>query len=304
MNTTGFVVRSSSQPGESAHKAITRTASPGGYSTFTRLSVKAETSEPAPAPAPAPRAKKARGGFAAAIAGIGGAFTAGSNAVMNGDRRAAKRAASVALPKTSKVIERDADREETCRPQRGRALALSGLCLLLVISGAWAAVTRNAANVVNLPINVTRTNKPTVQTPQATPEPAGAVNIEDIPMIEPSAATLGSFSTYKVEMDALRDKELRVLNELIADTKADAAMVQNALEQKLALTRSMDAEAVLQGLTAARGYGESYITVKTGSINVVVRNPNLTEAQMASLVEMVAIETGENAENVKIILTK
>ncbi|MDR1570648.1 MAG: SpoIIIAH-like family protein [Oscillospiraceae bacterium] len=194
------------------------------------------------------------------------------------------------------------DQSQDNRASHVRMLALTGLCALLVLSGAYAALGRNAAQMVDLPITVTRTQQPSLQ-PQATAEPAAA-SIEDIPMIAPADATLGSFSTYKVEMDAVRDQSIRMLDELIADANADAATVETARAEKLALAKAMTVEAELEGLTAARGYGESYFTVKPGSVNAVIRNPNLTNAQMASVVEMVTAQTGESADNVKIILTK
>jgi len=105
-------------------------------------------------------------------------------------------------------------------------------------------------------------------------------------------------------MDAARVNATRMLDELISDTNTDATTLQQAQKEKLDLAKAESAEAVLRGLLAVRGYGESYVTVRPGSVNVVIRNTELTAAQTASILEMVTRETGELPENVKIVPAK
>ena len=171
-----------------------------------------------------------------------------------------------------------------------RTLALVGLCALLVAASLWGSETRNT-QTFSLPI----TQVGAAQTGTAQPNSTESAE---------SSAVLGSFTTYKLEMDAARQQSIRMLDALIADERADKTTVEQARAEKLELAKSMSMEATLQGLVAARGYGETYVTVRSGSVNVVVKNPDLSEAQTASILEMVTRETGESPENVKIIAAK
>ena len=171
-----------------------------------------------------------------------------------------------------------------------RTLALVGLCALLVASSLWGSEIKNT-QTFSLPI----TRIGATQSGAAQPDSTQSAE---------SSAVLGSFTTYKLEMDAARQQAMRMLDDLIGDTGADKTTVEQARNEKLQLAKSMNMEATLQGLVAARGYGEAYVTVRSGSVNVVVKNEDLSDAQMASILEMVTRETGESPENVKIIAAK
>ncbi|MDR2657334.1 MAG: hypothetical protein LBB86_05880, partial [Oscillospiraceae bacterium] len=86
-----------------------------------------------------------------------------------------------------------------------RIAAMSGLCLLLIVSGAWAAVSRPPSGIVGIPVTI-RQNVPdpaaTVQ-PGATSEPGGEG--------ETTLTTLSSFMTYKQQMDAARSHSISML---------------------------------------------------------------------------------------------
>ncbi|GHU73627.1 hypothetical protein AGMMS49992_12840 [Clostridia bacterium] len=201
-------------------------------------------------------------------------------------------------PIMSKPIEmRNTANVSRTTSSRSRIIAMSGLCLLLVISGAWAAISRPSTNVVGLPVTIRQPLTAQVTAaPVATPTPGGEG--------ETTLTTLNSFITYKQQMDAARDQSIAMLDALIADVNADATTLEQARGEKLALAKSIATEATLQGLMSARGFGDSYITVRPGSVNVVVKQEKLTSQQMASILEMVTAETGESPDSVKIILTK
>ncbi|MDR0397047.1 MAG: SpoIIIAH-like family protein [Oscillospiraceae bacterium] len=192
---------------------------------------------------------------------------------------------------------------ESDAPPRSRILAMSGLCLLLIASGAWAAISKPLSSIVGLPVTI-RQNVPEAS---STAEPGAASAPESTP--EPGAGettltTLSSFATYKQQMDAAREQSITMLDALIADVNADAATLEQARGEKLTLAKSIATEATLQSLMAARGFGDSYVTVRPGSVNVVVRQDKLSNQQMASILDMVTAETGESPGNVKIVLTK
>lgn len=189
--------------------------------------------------------------------------------------------------------------ETEYKPKR-RALYMFSLCALLVVSGAYAALTRNTARTVDLPLTVNRSSDVALSGGENTQE----VNIEDIPMMQPSDVTIGSFATYRIEMDSVRAESIAMLESIIGDPKSDEATAAAARNEKIALASAMSTETQLEKLIAARGYGESYVTVKTGSVNVVVNNANLPGDAIQTIIAMAAAETGESASNVKVITVK
>jgi len=220
---------------------------------------------------------------------------------------------------------------------RVRTAAIIGLCLLLVGSG-YAARLNRTTNKVNYPVNVfytgdsgtqmTAAEEPaqpepeasgtedaaaqpapsdTGKTPENTPDNLGAIGElgSDAILLEETAsqASLSSFTAYKVEMDAARTQSIRMLDALIDDVNTDAATIEQARAEKLQLSKAITQEASLESLIAARGFGESYVTVSPNAVNVVVHDSSLTDAETAAILDMVATETGISGDRVKIIVS-
>lgn len=184
-----------------------------------------------------------------------------------------------------------------------RYVSLAFLCILLIASGTYAALNRQMANMVTVPINVTRTGSVNSE-PVQSPATASSSIIEEIPNMKPADIVLGSFAAYRQNTDASRAQALAALNEIIADPNTNESILADAQAQKLALANFMLIETDLEGLIAARGYGDSYVTARVGSVNIVVNNTNLSEAQRASIMEMAVSHTNEPPENIKISLAK
>ena len=64
---------------------------------------------------------------------------------------------------------------------------------------------------------------------------------------------------------------------------------------------NMEAEFTIENLIRAKGFTDAAVTFHGGSVSVVVDCDTLTEEQVAQLLDIVRSETGEPAENVKVI---
>ena len=71
--------------------------------------------------------------------------------------------------------------------------------------------------------------------------------------------------------------------------------------QKLALVNNMEKEFTIESLIRAKGFRDAAVTFHGGSVNVVVDCETLTDEQVAQILDIVQRETGESAENVKVI---
>ncbi|MDR2505750.1 MAG: SpoIIIAH-like family protein [Oscillospiraceae bacterium] len=185
----------------------------------------------------------------------------------------------------------------------GRYTWLAVLCALLIGSGYYAAYNKNLSSMVNVPINITRSSE-TDTTKSQPPETKDGGIISDIPNMKPTDVTISSFDTYREQVNAQRGEVIAMLDELINNSATSQATLADAQSQKLSLAKSMSAESELEGLIAARGFGEAYVTVSYGAVNVVVRNTSLTQDQIATITEMAATQTGEPADNVRVILSE
>lgn len=184
--------------------------------------------------------------------------------------------------------------ERTAGPRikldKKRILTIGG-CVLLIAVAVWANMTlsNNAAD--------------RLKEAQATPGFDGDAAIEG------TAAEGGIkagteddyFAVFKANRDATREKELQYLSEMIADKNTDSEKLVAAQDQKLALIDAMEKEMVIEGLLAAKGFTGVAVTVKQGSVNIVVDRESLSDTEVAQILDIAISETGEPAGNIKIL---
>ncbi len=109
------------------------------------------------------------------------------------------------------------------------------------------------------------------------------------------------YANFKTEREASRIQQIEYLDGIIADSNTDAETLKQAQNQKLTLTQSMEKEVTMEGLLKAKGFEDVVVTIHEGSINVVVKDGDLTDAKVAQILDIVCRETKEAPENVKII---
>ena len=112
-----------------------------------------------------------------------------------------------------------------------------------------------------------------------------------------------SFAAYREQRSTSRAQEIRMLDEMIGDTRGTGASAEDARAQKLALVRSMEQESTLEGLLKAKGFEDALVSSRPGSVSVVIKRESLTEAEATQIMELTMRETGEEARNIKIIPT-
>ncbi|MCL2696276.1 MAG: SpoIIIAH-like family protein [Clostridiales bacterium] len=157
-----------------------------------------------------------------------------------------------------------------------RVLTLAGVCLLLVgaiVANVWVSgnQAKEAAQVV---------------------APGG-----DAP-----ASFMGGgnfFEMYKEDRDNVRTQELAYLDAIVAQG-ADQETLSDAQQQKLTLINCMELELTMENLIKAKGFAGVAVSMHQGSINVIVGTSQLTDEQVAQILDIVLTETGERAENVKV----
>ncbi len=115
--------------------------------------------------------------------------------------------------------------------------------------------------------------------------------------------TSSTFSDYRLERERTRTQEITYIDSIISNTNTDQETLAEAQLMKLELTDTMEKEMLLEGLLKAKGFEDVFVTLGDESINVVVKDAELNQSEVAQILELVQRETSASAQNVKIIPT-
>ena len=109
------------------------------------------------------------------------------------------------------------------------------------------------------------------------------------------------FTTYRTDRQSTRDQTILYLDAIIQNEASSEDAVRDAEAQKLSLTKNMDLELVLEGLIKALGFEDAIVTASTENINVILKSGELTEAEVAQVLDVVISETDKTALDVRVI---
>jgi stage III sporulation protein AH len=167
-----------------------------------------------------------------------------------------------------------------------RIIVLAGLVVLLI-----------AAPILNYAINNNQSNNPAKT---AKPGSTAAVSQTD----GGSVTTGNFFVDYISERDKKRTEDVKYLDSIINDAKTDSDTKKTAQQQKIDIVKSMEKELSIENLLKAKGFAKVAIIYSTGSVNIMVGKSELTDAEVAQILDIAMTETGEKAANIKIIPVK
>lgn len=162
-----------------------------------------------------------------------------------------------------------------------RIIVLAGLVVLLI-----------AAPILNYAFNNNQSKDPA-----KTVKPGSTASTQT-----GGSVTTGSyFVDYLANRTQQREAELKYLDSILDDTKTDADTRKTAQQQKADIAASMEKELTVENLLKAKGFDKVVLMYHKGSVNVVVGKKELTEAEVAQILDVVKKETGEKAENIRVL---
>ncbi len=172
----------------------------------------------------------------------------------------------------------------------GRYLLLAGLIVLLAGVGYLNYALGNPAG------------GDTVVDASAAASPGqeveGALSADDLAVMSSD----NYFEDYKANRESVRDTEVAYLDSIISSDNSDAETVKDAQDQKIQIVQRMESELTIEGLVMAAGFEDAIVTVQEGSVNVVLKADQISKEDAAKVLEIVRQETGESAQNIKVIL--
>ena len=109
------------------------------------------------------------------------------------------------------------------------------------------------------------------------------------------------FTTYRTDRDTARTQE-KLYYTAILDSASSSQDAKNSAENSLANMASMiESELYLEGNIKAKGYDDVIVSLTNNFVNVMVKAQELTDAQVAQIVQVVQDETKKSIDNIKII---
>ncbi len=169
-----------------------------------------------------------------------------------------------------------------------RTLIMCAMLAVLVVTGAVS-------------IQYTRRAEQTAQEDTTARETAQSQTQSDAQPTEEAAETGSFFTDYRSERNSVRAQEVAYLDSIIQNTATKQETLDEAQARKLELTDMMEKEVTVEGLLRAKGFSQAIVTLSPESVNVVVGDSSVTSQQAAQILQIVQNETGQPAQNVKII---
>lgn len=120
-------------------------------------------------------------------------------------------------------------------------------------------------------------------------------------VMEGDVETANFFTTYKSERMSNREEEITYLDSVIANASTDTETINEAQQMKMEIISNMELESTLEGLLVAKGFEDAIVTFGSTSVNIVVKDAELTQAKVAQILDVVTTETQYTASEVKVI---
>lgn len=114
-------------------------------------------------------------------------------------------------------------------------------------------------------------------------------------------STTGFFKDFRYNRENTRKKEIEYINNIVDNPNSDENKRAEAQDQLLQLTQIMEKELGVEGLIKAKGFDDVIVMLQENSVNVVVDKKDLSSEEVAQILDIVRRETGQEAENIKII---
>lgn len=154
-----------------------------------------------------------------------------------------------------------------------------------VISLSLAVLMIAAVGIVNYKL----TNGATSRGKKAEESPAATEETADV------------FAQYRDVRTSRRAEEISYIDSVLAGETADQQTKSEAEAKKLEIVECMETELTTEGLISTKMMMDAVVTVKDGAVNVVVDKETLSDDEVAQIAEIVKAQTGETAQNIKIM---
>lgn len=113
-------------------------------------------------------------------------------------------------------------------------------------------------------------------------------NISEEDVLSGNAQLSGEFfSEYRLNRDKIRSQNLEALQNIAKDSSADKAIVKEAVEESVKISKLSETELVVENLIKSKGFNDAIVIVHEGYANVIVDAENLSPADASKIQNIV-----------------
>ncbi|NCB48600.1 MAG: SpoIIIAH-like family protein [Clostridia bacterium] len=109
------------------------------------------------------------------------------------------------------------------------------------------------------------------------------------------------FTTCKADRISTRNETIELYNEILESEASSEEAKINAEEQINALLESMVMEVNMEGLIKAKGFSEALVNYSSTYINILIQSSELTETEVAQIVDIIQSQVVRDIDYIKII---
>lgn len=109
------------------------------------------------------------------------------------------------------------------------------------------------------------------------------------------------FETYRLDRDNARQEQALYFQAIIDSKNSTEESRQEAKASLQNLAAKKEQELVLEGCILAKGFDDAVVSFTDNYVNVMIKAKELSEAEVAQIVDVVEKQTSKSIDNIKII---
>ena len=111
-------------------------------------------------------------------------------------------------------------------------------------------------------------------------------------------------STFFVQARLMREQsrsnERSILNDLINNNNVEAEQRGQAADAMLEIQRRIERETAAEAVIKSKGFSEVYVRISDNAVDVIVNKPELTDQDLAQIIDVIKRKTGMNETQIHI----
>ena len=108
------------------------------------------------------------------------------------------------------------------------------------------------------------------------------------------------FVQAKLEREQARASQKDMLTEMINNTNVDDTKKQECADNLLEIQQRIEKETAAEAMIESKGFSEAYVRIDDDTVDVVVNKSDLTDTELAQIMDIVTRKTGMSESQVRI----
>ena len=108
------------------------------------------------------------------------------------------------------------------------------------------------------------------------------------------------FVQAKLEREQARASQKDMLTEMINNTNVDETKKQECADNLLEIQQRIEKETAAEDMIESKGFSEAYVRIDDDTVDVVVNKSELTDTELAQIMDIVTRKTGMSESQVRI----